>query len=275
MNIIEVLKHHLLDHTILPLFTLGGIHFGLTKHLVTMWLVGGFLVAVLGYAANGTGDAARLLRAGVEAIVVYLRDEIVEPLLGHDAHKYLHYFLSLFFFILFCNLAGMIPLGDILKLGGVPFTDLGGTATGNVAVTAGLALCTLGLICIGGIRAQGLVGFVKHFAPVPPGLPVVMVPVLGAVLFVIEVIGLLVKIFALTIRLFANMIAGHIVILGFFSLIFIFGAVSQALGIFVAGPFALAMVTFVNFLELLVALLQAFIFTLLTAVFIGQMLHAH
>lgn len=275
MNIDAVLGHHLLDHTILPLGVIGGIKFGLTKHLITMWLVGGVLMAVLTYAARGTSRTAMLLRNGVEALALYLRDEVIEPLLGHDAHKYLHYFLSLFFFIFFCNLAGLIPLGDILKMAKVPFTDIGGTATGNVAVTMGLALCTLGLICIGGIRAQGLFGFIKHFAPVPHGMSPFMAVPLGAILFVIEIVGLVVKIFALTIRLFANMIAGHIVILGFMSLIFIFGAVSQSLGVFVAGPFALFMVTFVNCLEILVAFLQAFIFTLLTAVFVGSMLHAH
>lgn len=276
MDIIAVLKHHLLDHRLLPSpLLLGGLDFAPTKHLITMWLVGGFLTAVLGYAVHGTGRGALVLRTAVEVVVVYLRDEIIEPMLGHDTPLYLHYFLSLFFFILFCNLAGMIPVGDILHMLHVPFTNVGGTATGNVSVTMGLALCTLALICFGGIRAQGVVGFLKHFSPVPPGLPFILVPILGAILFVIEVIGLVVKIFALTIRLFANMIAGHIVILGFFSLIFVFGAVNEYLGIFVAGPFALGMVTFVNCLELLVALLQAFIFTLLTAVFVGSMTHAH
>lgn len=261
MNFESVLSHHLLDHAILPLFSVGGVNFAITKHLVVMWAVGAFLLGALSYAARGRSGAALLLRTGVEGVALYLRDTVVEPLLGHDGSKYLHYFLTLFFFILTCNLAGLIP-GSA-------------TATGNVAVTAGLAVCTFGLIVVGGVRAQGLVGFIKHFAPVPHGLPIVMVPILAAILFVIEVLGLFVKCFALTIRLFANMIAGHIVVLGFMSLIFIFGAASQALGVFVAGPFSLALVTFVNCLELLVALLQAFIFTLLTAVFVGGVMHAH
>lgn len=275
MDINSVLSHHLLDRTILPLFAVGDVRFGLTKHLLTLWMVGGFLLALLTYAVRGRSQAALLLRTGVESVVLYLRDEVVEPLLGHDAHKYLHYFLSLFFFILFCNLAGMIPLGDILRVLRVPFTDIGGTATGNIAVTCGLALCTLGMIIFNGIKHQGLFGFAKHFVPVPADSPLVVKLILGPLLLLIEVIGLVVKIFALTIRLFANMIAGHIVILGFMSLIFVFGATSQTMGIFVAGPFALFMVTFVNCLEILVALLQAFIFTLLTAVFVGSMMRAH
>ncbi|MBI3297561.1 MAG: F0F1 ATP synthase subunit A [Elusimicrobia bacterium] len=269
MNIEQVLGHHLLDHSFFTLFTLpGGVAMNLTKHLVMIWLVSAFSVLSLGYAARGTGPAARILRGGVETLALYIRDNIVDPLLGHDGHKYLHYFLTLFFFIFFCNLAGMLPLDAIPGNPGIS-----GTATGNVGVTAGLALCTLGLIVLGGVRAQGLIGFLKHFAPVPAGLPmsVIATPVLGAVLFVIEIVGLAVKIFALTIRLFANMIAGHIVIIGFFSLIFIIGRS----GVFVAGPFALFMVTFVNCLELLVAFLQAFIFTLLTAVFVGGVMQHH
>ncbi|OIO05212.1 MAG: hypothetical protein AUJ52_14105 [Elusimicrobia bacterium CG1_02_63_36] len=271
----HVLAHHLLDHKIADLFSLHGIAFALSKHLLTMWIVGIGLLAILSYAVHGKGEFAKILRHAVEVIVLYLRDEVVEPLLGHDAHKYLHYFLSLFFFILGCNYFGLIPLGDILRALHIPFTDVGGTATGNIGVTAGLALCTLGLIVVGSVRALGPVGFIKNFMPVPADLhwsmKIVLMPLMG----VIELIGLVVKIFALTVRLFANMIAGHIVILGFFSLIFIIGSASQHLGIFAAGPFALGMVTFVNFLEILVGLLQAFIFTLLTAVFVGSMLHAH
>ena len=266
MNIEQVLGHHLLDHSFGTLFSLGGLQMNLTKHLVMMWLVGAFCVLALGYAAHGRGSFALVLRGGVEAIALYIRDELVDPLLGHDGHRYLHYFLSLFFFILFCNLAGMLPLDAIPGNPGVS-----GTVTGNVSVTAGLALCTLGLIVVGGVRAQGLVGFAKHFIPLPAGLPLPVVLFVAPLLLVIELIGLVVKIFALTIRLFANMIAGHIVILGFFALIFIIGKSGLAL----TGPFALFMVTFVNCLELLVALLQAFIFTLLTAVFVGGVLHQH
>ncbi len=268
MNIDHVIGHHLLDHSFGTLFMLGPIPMNLTRHLVMVWLVSLFAVGTLSLAARGQAGAGLVLRTGVEAVVLYIRDEIVDPLLGHDAHKYLHYFLSLFFFILFCNLAGMLPLDAIRGNPGIF-----GTATGNVAVTAGLSLCTLGLIILAGVRAQGLWGFLKHFAPVPAGLPFPLVSgfALGALLFVIEVLGLAVKIFALTIRLFANMIAGHIVILGFFALIFIIGKS----GLLMTGPFALFMVTFVNCLELLVALLQAFIFTLLTAAFVGGVLHSH
>jgi len=261
MNLDAILEHHLLDRVLTPLFSVGGVQFAITRHLVIMWCVALFLLAVLTAAARGRSRLAGLLRVGVEAVALYLRDQVVEPLLGHEGRKHTHYFLTLFFFILGCNLAGLIP-GS-------------GTATGNIVVTAGLSICTFCFIVLGGIRAQGLWGFLKHFSPVPPGMnPCIGLP-LGALLFVIESFGVVVKCIALTIRLFANMIAGHIVILGFFSLIFIIGAASQAMGLFVAAPFALAMVVFVSCMEVLIGVLQAFIFTLLTAVFVGGVMHGH
>jgi F-type H+-transporting ATPase subunit a len=261
MNFEAVLSHHLLDHTFRPLFSVGGISFGLTKHLILMWIVGGFLL-LLGLAAQGSSRFSLMLRTGLEAVILYLRDKVVDPLLGHAGHQYLHYFVSLFFFILFCNLAGMIP-GSA-------------TATGNIAVTAGLALCTFGLIVLSGIREQGLAAYVKHIVPGSLyQLPWFVAPVIIPLIFVIEIMGLLVKCFALTIRLFANMIAGHIVALGFMSLIFVFGAVSKAAGMAVGAFAVVPLVVFVNTLELLVCLLQAFIFTLLTAVFVSGSVHPH
>ncbi|PCI34139.1 MAG: ATP synthase F0 subunit A [Elusimicrobia bacterium] len=275
MDMDHVLPHHLMDIPIAKLFAIGGVDFVFTKHLLTIWIVCAGLVAFLSWVVRGTSNAAKIARHAVEVIALYLRDEIIEPLLGHDTKKYLHYFLTLFFFILTCNYVGLVPWSDFLHVAHVPFTSVGGTVTANVSVTLGLALCTLGFIVFSSIRALGIKGFVSHFMPVPHDLPLLVKIPLYPLMFLIEVIGLVVKIFALTVRLFANMIAGHIVILGFFSLIFIIGAVSEVQGLFVAAPFSLFMVTFVNCIELLVGLLQAFIFTLLTAVFVGSMLHAH
>lgn len=273
-----VLAHHLLDHKLVPLFSIGGAHFALTKHLIMMWLVGGFLVAVLTYAARGKSRGALLLRTGVESAVLFIRDKIVEPSMGHGGRQYLHYFLTLFFFILTCNLAGLVQLDTFLKLWDrwvfkLPTTDIGGTVTGNIAVTAGLAVCTFGLIVFGGIRAQGgVLAFLRHFIPLGHGTNIGLMVTLGPLLFFLEILGVFVKCFALTLRLFANMIAGHCVALGFMSMIFVFGAVSPVQGI-LAAPLAIGLVTFVNVLELLIALLQAFIFTLLTAVFVGMVSH--
>jgi F-type H+-transporting ATPase subunit a len=262
MDLESTIAHHLFDSApYLKLFKLGGIEFNITKHLVIMWFVGGFMLALFSFAARGTSRTAVLLRAALEGVALYLRDEIIEPILGHDAGKYLHYFLTLFFFILFCNLAGLIP-GSA-------------TATGNISVTGGLAFCSFGLVMVAGYRAQGgLLKFLGHFIPLGHDAALPLKLALGPLLFVLEFGGIMVKCAVLMLRLFANMIAGHIVILGIMSLIFIFGAVSQWMGIG-AGVFSVALVTFVSCLELLICLLQAFVFTLLTAVFVGSVVHAH
>ncbi|MBI5244581.1 MAG: F0F1 ATP synthase subunit A [Elusimicrobia bacterium] len=254
MNFEEVVGHHLLDHAIGPFAAVGGIRFGLSKHLLMMWINGSLLLVGISWLSRGRSKAAQLARMAVEMVVLFIRDDIVEPILGHAGRPYLHYFLTLFFFILLCNLAGLVPYGA--------------TATGNIAVTAALASCTFALIVLGGIREQGLSGFLKHI--VPGGLPWWILPIM----FVVEISGLFAKCFALTIRLFANMIAGHIVALGFLSLIFTFGAASRLAGL-AAAPFSVAVVVFVNALEVLVCLLQAYIFTMLTAVFVGGALHPH
>lgn len=276
MDFNAVLAHHLLDHPFVTLFSIGPVNFKLTKHLIMMWLVGGFLVAMLTYAARGRSHAALLLRTGVEAVVFYVRDEIVEPSMGHEGKKYLHYFLTVFFFILFCNLAGLIPISSFLEAIRFPWPNMGGTVTGNIAVTLGLATCTFGLIVYGGVRAQGgVLPFLRHFVPLGPGTNIFLMIFLGPLLFFLEVLGVFVKCGALTLRLFVNMIAGHCVALGFMSMIFIFGAVSHTQGM-LASVAAISLVTFVNVLEILIALLQAFIFTLLSAVFVGLVCqHGH
>jgi len=154
----------------------------------------------------------------------------------------LSYFLTLFFFILTCNLLGLVPWGA--------------TATGNISVTATLALTTFVLINLAGIRKQGLWHYVQSF--IPHGLPFWLIPLM----FVIEILGLFTKSFALCIRLFANMIAGHIVMLALISLIFIFKSIWIA-------PVSVAAAIGVGLLEIFVALLQAYIFTMLTALFVG------
>ncbi|MBI5200594.1 MAG: F0F1 ATP synthase subunit A [Elusimicrobia bacterium] len=254
MNFEEMLQHHLLDHTILPLATIGGIHFGITKHLVMMWIASAVLLATATWAARSTSGAGKLVRGGMEAIVIFIRDEILHPIFHEHTHFYLPYFLTLFFFIFLCNIAGLFPGGA--------------TATGNISVTAALSICTFGLMQFAGIKEQGLFSYIKHIAP--GGIPA---PVL-VILYPIEILGMLVKCVALTIRLFANMIAGHIVALSFLSLIFIFGAMSKPVGLAVAFP-AVGLALFINTLDVLVSLLQAYIFTMLTALFVGASVHPH
>jgi len=242
VNFVEMLEHHILDHRIQHLFTLGGVSFDLTMHGLMMWIVAGVLIVSLLIARRQMGQAAHGLGNAMEAFIVYIRDEIVRPNMGSDGDAYLPYFLTLFFFILLCNLIGLVPYGA--------------TATGNISVTATLALLTFGLINFAGVRKHGAAHYVGSL--IPHGLPVWLVPLM----FVIELLGLFTKSFALCIRLFANMIAGHIVILALISLIFIFKSVWVA-------PVSILAAMGIGLLEIFVALLQAFIFTMLTALFVG------
>src|SRR5207302_142617 len=152
------------------------------------------------FAARSTSSAGVVARGGVEAIVIYLRDELLHPIFHDATETYLPYFLTLFFFILVANLVGLVPSASAI--------------TSNPNVTGALALCTFGLIHFAGVKEQGPIEYVKHIAP--GGLPAVLVPLI----FVIEVFGLLAKCIALCIRLFANIISGHVVSLAFLSLIF-------------------------------------------------------
>lgn len=242
MDFVEILEHHLLDHRLKFLFNLGQTPIYLTLHGLMMWIAGGLLLVFL-LSIRGKGNQVPTGAANaLEAFIVYIRDEIVRPNLGEAGDRYLPYFLTLFFFILICNLLGLVPWGA--------------TATGNISVTASLAFMTFLMINVAGIREHGLWHYLQSY--VPHGLPFWLVPLM----FVIEIMGLFTKAFALCIRLFANMIAGHIVILGFLGLIFIFKAIWVA-------PISVAAAVGLGMLELFVAFLQAYVFTLLTAVFVG------
>jgi F-type H+-transporting ATPase subunit a len=246
MNFIEVLEHHILDHVYSRTSVLG-ISLPFSKHVLMMWIAGFSTIALFVPVAAAVRAGRRNAVVNmVEAFVLFIRDEIVIPNIGESGRKYVPFFLSIFFFILFCNLLGMVPFGS--------------TATGNIAVTATLALITLAMINISGIREQGFGHYVKSL--VPHGLPAWLLPLM----FMIEIIGLCTKSFALCIRLFANMIAGHIVILAFMALIFLFSSVLVA-------PVSIAAAMGMTMLELFVAFLQAYIFTLLSAIFIGGAVH--
>jgi F-type H+-transporting ATPase subunit a len=246
---------HLMKKVHLPVLgviRLGGveIEMAITKHLVIMWIVSLLLlILVISTALKAQSKTPPKGVANLmEVFVAWLRDEVTIPTMGPIwGRKLLPYCLTLFFFILFGNLFGLVPYSA--------------TMTGNLAVTLSLALLSFLLIQGVAIREAGLIGWLKHLTGgVHPLLWPIMVPV--------EFMGLFTKPFALTIRLFANMAAGHIVILSLLGLIFIFGHWAVA-GL--AVPFAL----FIYLLEILVAFIQAFIFTMLTSVFTGMGIHSH
>ena len=254
MGLKEILEHHLIDRVWYWL-PVGPINLPFSKHLLMMVLAALTLVIAFPLIIRSRSAALAPARAVIEIITLFLRDEIVIPNLGRRGRAYMPYFATLFFFILLLNLAGMVPYGA--------------TATGNISVSAGLALTTFFLINFAGIKEQGLFSYLSHI--VPKGVPGWLYPLL----FPIELLGLATKTFALCIRLFANMIAGHIVILALIAFIFIFGAMNIFLGLAVTAPVSVALVLFISILELFVAFLQAYVFTFLTAIFTGAAMHPH
>lgn len=228
---------------------IGDIDVTPTKLTIMMWIASIALVTILLTSMkNRAGVPRGKLQNVVEALFLFVRDEIAVPNIGHEGHHYTPYLATCFFFILALNFLGLVPYGA--------------TATGNLGVTIVLASTAFVMTQIAGMRAQGVAGYWLHLVPaaVPKWLYPVMVPV--------ELIGLITKPFALMMRLFANMVAGHLVLFFLIALIFFIGHVGVAI---VAIPMAFA----IFLLEIFVALLQAYVFTLLTSVFIGMTQHAH
>jgi F-type H+-transporting ATPase subunit a len=249
-----------------PLFYIKGkpVDISPTKHVVMMLFAAFLLMVVLIGAARAHARHTHAVgrpkgfAAGIEAMVLYLRNEVILPNVGHHGEGFVPFVLTLFFFILFANLLGLVPYGS--------------TATGNIAVTATLAVITFVVVEISGMRAQGA-GYLNTVFYWNTDLPMYMRVPMFAIMTPVEIIGKFTKPFALAIRLFANMTAGHIVLLAFMGLFF---AMAGNRGLAATGAVApLLMAIAVMMLELFVAFLQAFIFTLLASVFIGQIREAH
>src|SRR5688572_14914 len=224
------------------------------------------LVPMLVRRRRGKSDVDALIATGaangLEAICQYLRKEVAEPALHQHTDRFIKYIWSVFFFVLTVNILGLLPIPAVSSLLG---THLGGTATGNIWVTATLAMITMVMMVVNGIRLGGT-AYLAHFCPGPVWMAPLLVPV--------EIIGLVAKVFALAVRLFANMIAGHILLAVLLSFIASAGQKSMGLGFGVAVPVVLGSVA-ITLLELFVAFLQAFIFTFLTALFIGMSVVVH
>lgn len=225
------------------------IDFSPTKSLFMMVLVSIVLIIVLLRAAsiNTKNRVPKGIGNFIEVIIVFIRDEVVVPNLGKDGLRMLPFFLTMFFFILFSNLFGIIPF--LVQ------------PTKNINVTSGLAFITFSVMIGSGMKKNGVIGYLKGL--VPPGVPLFVIPIMA----IVEFIGLFTKPFALLIRLFANMTAGTIIILSLIGLIFIMNYA----GIVMAIPFAI----FIYMLEIFVAVLQAYIFTMLSTLFISMAIHQH
>jgi F-type H+-transporting ATPase subunit a len=243
---------------------LGAIDLSLTKHTVFLFLAAGLVALIFVLAGRAVAKAQREGRpakgfAGtMEAMALYIRQEVILPNVGHHGEGFAPYLLTVFFFILAMNLLGLLPWGA--------------TATGNIAVTATLALISFVVIEVAGMRALGFKGYMSTIFFLPPGLPTAMKPIMLVIMTPVEIIGKLSKPFALAVRLFANMTAGHVLVLALIGLTFIAESMSVRAGV---GVLASLLATAIMLLELFVAFLQAFVFTLLTSVFIGLMRAEH
>src|SRR5580765_4095080 len=264
-----------------------GIDFSVTKHVFMLWLVAAIVFVVITWAVRRYLKQDRLIPTGfmngLEAIVEFIRDDIVLPNVGKKWVKtWAPLIITFFFFILGANAIGLIPIFDVLGLldhyvlhtSETSFVKQvmhgGTTATGNFNVTAALATITFGAIIVAGSRAHGVV---KHWMNlVPPGLAwpiyILLIP--------IEVMGIFVRPFALTMRLAANMTGGHIAILAILSFAFLFAELfGSVAGTGVGLVSSVRLAVGISALEIIVVLVQAYVFTLLTAVFVGMAIHVH
>ncbi len=243
----KILQHSIFDET--PIIHILGLD--ITKHIIIIWIIGILLTALVLWVARAVrkdesaiGGRVSIL---VQIFIEFIHDDVVKPNFHGESKKWLPFFLTLFFFIMFANLFGLFP-GSA-------------TITGNIAVTLTLALVTFFVTQIFGMIKKGFLGYWTHL--VPAGVPKALWPLM----MVIEFVGLFTKPFALTIRLFANMIAGHIVII---VLLFLTTKVADEWFLGVIAPLTIGGAVAVNILEIFIALLQAYIFAFLSAIFIAE-----
>ncbi len=250
MNLME----HLHPHVYIPL-KIGGMDLSITNAVVSMWVACLLVFLTLTFAGRIGRLVPRGLQNFMESLVSFVKNSLIHEILGEEGMVWFPFIATLFFFILFCNLLGLVP-----KMF---------TATSNINVTASLAIvvfiCTQGA----GIAKQGFVGYCKTF--VPKGMPGGVAGVVLTVFMVfVEFISQLARPFSLAVRLFANMTAGHMVILVFISMIFMFQGILAR--VFVT-PMALVMAVVMMAFEIFVGLLQAFIFAILASIYISLAVH--
>jgi len=287
-TIIEHVSNSGHDHPLIHLPHIFGIDFSVTKHVFMLWFVAAVVFVVVTtvvrrYLKTSCGAPAGFTNA-LETVVTFVRDDIVQPNVGRKwVNTWTPLVLTFFIFILCANAIGLIPIFDLLALldhyalhtgpdSWVKHLEHGGTtATANFNVTAALATVTFGAIIVAGSKAHGALQHWKNIVPHGLAWPIYII------LIPIEIMGLFVRPFALTMRLAANMTGGHIAILAILSFVFLFTELFKTslagigVGLVVSVPLAVGIST----LEILVVLIQAYVFALLTAVFIGMAIHVH
>ena len=263
------LMSHVLPHRVVedPLISVAGHELYLTNHLLMTLVVAALMLLIFPYVASkirtrGEGVEAHVTKGILanffETLCVFLREEVTRPALGHLTDKYIKYIWTTFFFVLFCNLLGMVPWA--------------GSPTGAWGMTGAMAMVTFCTVVGTGIKKHGPIGYWTGQVP-HMELPLVMAVVIKPMVFVIEVVGLLIKHFVLSVRLLINMYAGHLVLavlLGFITM-----TADQGILWYGVAPISILGTAVLSLLELFVAFLQAYIFAFLSALFIGMAVHQH
>ena len=254
-----------LEHVVVvPLFefTVGTLHVVFSNHMFMVGVATALLLVLVPLAMRSPKLVPGAGQNLIESICVYLRDDMAKPVLHELTDKYIGFIWTIFFFILTLNLLGMIPTDRFITLfsqlvtGSDEASHLGGAATANIWVTGGLAMTVFVVTHAAGIREQGLLPYLKNIAP---PAPLWLLPLI----YPLELISHMVRPFTLAVRLFANMVAGHMVLATLLGLILLFKHIGVA-GLSIAAAVAL------SFLELLVAFLQAYVFTFLATLYIGS-----
>jgi len=237
--------------TLKDLFTFFNLNLWQVFAVILVGLV--FGVVLMSFRGGKAGFVIRVFRGWV----LWLRDDVVYSVMGpEDGRKFAPYFMYLFFFIAFMNLLGLLPV-------------IGVTATASLFVTGSLALITFAMMLGFGVKQQGLISYFRNL--LPHGLPIALLPLMA----VVELVGLFIKPFALMVRLFANMLAGHMIIYSFIGMIFLFAKMLEmfALSATATALPAVLMAVFINIIEAFIALLQAYIFVFLSVIFVHQSMH--
>jgi F-type H+-transporting ATPase subunit a len=241
--------------TVVPLFTLGPWPLVISNHAFMVLVVTGLLLLFIPLAVHSPRLVPRGLQNLVEAVCVYLREEMARPIIGHHTDRYMGFLWTVFFFVLTLNLVAMIPTEKIISLATGHKSHCGGPATANIFITGALGVISFVMTHVYGVQQHGVFGYLAHLAPPCPKwlLPLI---------YPLELVTLFVRPVTLAIRLFANIVAGHMVMVTVLGLIFVF----QHLGVAVISVLASVAL---SFLELLVAFIQAYIFAFLCTLYIG------
>jgi len=242
-----------MHHFVLTNWVDLGPYFTINKAVVRMVLAAGIVILLFAYVTNNLRLVPGRWQSALEVFVAYVRDDMCVATIGHGGEKFLPFILSLFTFVFCCNFLGIVPI-------------VGFTATSNINVTATLAIVVFAVGVVLAVRHRGPLGFFTGL--VPGGVPKLLWPLM----FAVEMVSLFAKHFALAVRLFANMFAGHIVL-------FVFAGMSATLAgsliTWILVPLPFAMTAVMTAFEMFVALIQAFIFAILAALYIGEAVHAH